>query len=153
MRAVRPRSPPGSRRRPVPPPAPKRSDRARTRPALPSWLLLPFRGRLLVVGPDDLVGEVGLGRVVQDTGAAALDDEVVTALLADALDHSVELLQHLLRQRLLSPHQLALEIVGEARGVTALALELVFLLAASLGRQQRALLFQVLAQLVELDAL
>src|SRR5262245_30642831 len=51
-------------------------------------LFLSLRPRLLVVGPDDLVGQVGFGRRIQHAGAPALDDHVVALLLAELLDHS-----------------------------------------------------------------
>src|SRR5207302_3781202 len=115
------------------------------------------RGRLgsvlSVVLADDLVGEVGLGGAVDDAGASLLHDEVVALVLADPLDDAGDLLQDLLEQRALLLLELLLEVVGEPGGVAPLALELLLLLAADLRRQERALLLQLLADLVELHAL
>src|SRR5262245_37984484 len=112
-----------------------------------------FLGGLLVVGADDLVGQVGIRRGVEHRGAPLLDDEVVALVLADAIDDPRQLLEHSLEQRLLLLLELLLEVVHLARGVAPLALERILLLAPGVGRHERALLLELVAQLLELLAL
>src|SRR5262245_41541928 len=112
-----------------------------------------FLGRLLVVGANDVVGQVGVRRGVEHRGAPLLHDEVVALVLADAIDDPRQLLEHPLEQRLLLLLELLLEVVHLARGIAPLALEQILLLAPGVGRHQRALLLELVAQLLELLAL
>src|SRR5262245_66138735 len=112
-----------------------------------------FLGGLLVVGADDLVGQVGIRRGVEHRGAPLLDDEVVALVLADAIDDPRQLLEHSLEQRLLLLLELLLEVVHLARGVAPLAFERILLLAPGVGRHQGTLLLELVAQLLELLAL
>src|SRR2546427_12733171 len=85
-------------------------------------LLFVLARVLLIVRPDDLVGQVRLGRAVEDGRAALLDDQHQPALLADLLDDAGQVLEHALQELLLLLLELLLEVVGQARGVTAAAL-------------------------------
>src|SRR5262245_22980584 len=110
-------------------------------------------GSLLVVGADDLVGQVGVRRGIEHCGAPLLHDEVEAAVLADAIDDPRQLLEDSLEQRLLLLFELLLEVVHLPRGVAPLALERILLFAPGVGRHQRALLLELVAQLLELLAL
>src|SRR6266581_647935 len=108
---------------------------------------------LLVVRADDLVGQVGIRRRIENRGATLLHDEVEPTLLADLVDDPRQLLEDALEQRLLLLLELLLEIVHLARGIPPLALEHLLLLAPGVGRHQRPLLLQLVAQLLQLLAL
>src|SRR5262245_8203072 len=112
-----------------------------------------FLGRRLVVGANDVVGQIGVRRGVEHRGTPLLHDEVVAFVLADAIDDPRQLLEHSLEQRLLLLLELLLEVVHLARGVAPLALERILLFAPGVGRHQRALLLELVAQLLELLAL
>src|SRR5262249_49301813 len=112
-----------------------------------------FLGGLLVVGANDLVGQIGVRRGVEHGGTPLLHDEVIALVLADAIDDPRQLLEHPLEQRLLLLLELLLEVVHLARGVAPLALEQILLLASGVGRHQRALLLELVAQLRELLSL
>ena len=75
------------------------------------------------------------------------------ALLADLLDDAAQVLEHALEELLLLLLELLLEIVGQARGVAAVALERILLVAPCVRRHQRPLLFELVAQRLELLAL
>src|SRR5947208_988833 len=113
-------------------------------------LLFVLARVLLIVRPDDLVGQVRLGRAVEDGRAALLDDQHQPALLADLLDDAGQVLEHALQELLLLLLELLLEVVGQARGVTAVAFERILLVAARLRRHQRPLLLQLVAQHLQL---
>src|SRR4029453_2659252 len=110
-------------------------------------------GSLLVVSADDLVGQVGVRRGIEDRGAPLLHDEVEAPVLADAIDDPRQLLEAPLEQGLLLLLELLLEVVHLPRGVAPLALEQLLLLAPGVGRHQRALLLELVAQLFQLLAL
>src|SRR5262245_15725013 len=118
----------------------------------PIGLLLALRRRLLIVGADDLVREIRFRRPVDHAGVPAVEDQIVALLLAHLVDDALQLLAHLDDELLLLPLQLPLEVVGQAGGIAPLALDGVLLLAPGVGRHQRALLLQLLAELVELHA-
>src|SRR5439155_1555046 len=96
------------------------------------------------------VGEVGVVRCVEDAGVPLLDDHVVVLLLADLLDDAADFLEHLLEQHAFLLLQLFLIVVGGPRGVAALALELLLLLAPRVGRHQGALLLELVPELLQL---
>src|SRR2546425_374269 len=108
-------------------------------------LLFVLARVLLIVRPDDLVGQVRLGRAVEDGRAALLDDQHQPALLADLLDDAGQVLEHALQELLLLLLELLLEVVGQARGVTAVAFGPILLFPAPPPRHQRPLLLQPLA--------
>src|ERR1700730_17472690 len=84
---------------------------------------------LVVVGPEDVVGQIGVAGGVEHAGALPLEHHRVTLLLAQALDEAGHVLEHLLEQGVLLLLKLGLEIVDQAPHVPDLALEGVLLLA------------------------
>src|SRR3989475_8962472 len=109
-------------------------------------LLFVLARVLLIVRPDDLVGQVRLGCAVEDGRAALLDDQPQPALLADLLDDAGQVLEHALQELLLLLLELLLEVVGQARGVTAVAFGRILLVAARPPPPPPPLLFHLLAQ-------
>src|SRR2546425_6547557 len=108
-------------------------------------LLFVLARVLLIVRPDDLVGQVRLGRAVEDGRAALLDDQHQPALLADLLDDAGQVLEHALQELLLLLLELLLEVVGQARGVTAVAFGRSLLVPARLRRPPPPPLLQLVA--------
>src|SRR3989454_10097628 len=108
-------------------------------------LLFVLARVLLIVRPDDLVGQVRLGRAVEDGRAALLDDQHQPALLADLLDDAGQVLEHALQELLLLLLELLLEVVGQARGVTAASFGRLPPIAARPRPPQRPLLLPPLA--------
>src|SRR2546426_11076976 len=109
-------------------------------------LLFVLARVLLIVRPDDLVGQVRLGRAVEDGRAALLDDQHQPALLADLLDDAGQVLEHALQELLLLLLELLLEVVGQARGVTAVSFATNLLVAARPPPPPRPLLLPPLPQ-------
>src|SRR3989441_9400764 len=107
-------------------------------------LLFVLARVLLIVRPDDLVGQVRLGRAVEDGRAALLDDQHQPALLADLLDDAGQVLEHALQELLLLLLELLLEVVGQARGVTAAAVRRSLLVPARPPPYPRPFLFPLL---------
>src|SRR3989442_311193 len=116
-------------------------------------LLFVLARVLLIVRPDDLVGQVRLGRAVEDGRAALLDDQHQPALLADLLDDAGQVLEHALQELLLLLLELLLEVVGQARGVTAVALRRILPVASRLRPHQRAPLLPLVPPRLQLPSL
>ena len=73
--------------------------------------------------------------------------------MGDLLDDAGQVLEHALQELLLLLLELLLEVVGQARGVAAVALERVLFVAPRIRRHQRPLLLQLVAQRIQLLAL
>src|SRR5437867_1408899 len=79
------------------------------------------------------------------------EDDGVALLLADPGEDPLQLPQDLRPHVLLLPLELLLEIAREPLGVAKLALVLVLLVPAGVGREELPLLLELVTQLVELD--
>src|SRR5207247_7981817 len=129
------------------------SPRVNPTPLAIGALLLFLARVLLIVRPDDLVGQIRLGRAVEDGAAPLLHDQVEAPLLADLLDDAAQVLEHALQELRFLLLELLLQVVDQARGVTADALELVLLVAPRVRRHERSLLLELVAQRLQLLAL
>src|SRR5207249_728933 len=93
-------------------------------------LLLVLANVLLVVRPDDFVGQVRLGRGIQKQ--ATVENRRVSSLLRDARHNTFDLTQHSLAGSLLLLRQLFLQVIHQPGGVPLLSLEELTLFASRL---------------------
>src|SRR5438552_17446514 len=108
-------------------------------PSRLALLLLSLSG-LVVVGADDVVGEVGVRRGVEHRRALALENEGVTLLLAHLLDQPADVLENLGQHGFLLLLQRVLQVVHEPPGIAHLPLQKLLLLASRVVRQELSLL-------------
>src|SRR6266542_2552751 len=109
--------------------------------------------RLVVVGADDVVGQVGVGRGVQHRRALPLEDDGVALLFAHLLDEAADVLEDLAQHGFFFFLQRALQVVHEPPGVAHLPLQELLLLASRVGGQKLPLLLQLVAYLFQLGPL
>src|SRR5215510_10800372 len=119
--------------------------------AVATLFLRSLRLEVLVVDADDLVGEIGLVGGVEHPSPRPLHDQPVALRLAHAVDDGGQIGQNLLEETRLLLLEVLLEVVGDARGVPALLLELFLLLAADLRGHEGPLLLEFLAELLHVD--
>src|SRR6266478_8483670 len=108
---------------------------------------------LVVVGLEDVVGEVSVRGGVEYPGALPLDHHREALLFPQALDEAGYVLEHLLEEGVLFLLELGLEIVHQAAYVPDLALERILLLAPGVRGEELALLLQLVAHLLQLHLL
>src|SRR5262249_49318361 len=120
------------------------------------WLappsLLPLL-RLVVVGADDVLCEIGFGRGIQHRRALSLEHERISLVLAHLLDEATKILQDLVQHGFFLLLQGALQVIHEPSSIPNLTLEELLLLAARVGREQLPLLLDLIAELLQLGPL